>query len=147
MKKLALITLVILALTTVVINAHAAGTISTTFWGDGTLEAGKTGREHVTHANVSTGTVEKVIVKFTPIKIIHTKPRRLVVRLNGEKICRFGQRRLKSTVSCFAGDILPGDTLDSVLIFRAKSVGVDEWYYFVQHDGWWTDFGFSLTIK
>lgn len=148
MKKL-LVALMSVLFTVVFVftTVDASGTFSTTLWGNGTIDVRKSGTNHLTVENKSTETIKKVQFEIRPISLSHTKPTKIVVRINKRIVCQYEGRRLLKTNICRVGNLPKGSKVDIALSFRGVSTGLDEWLIYFNHDGWRTDYNFALTVK
>jgi hypothetical protein len=146
MRKIALsVVFAICILAVVAFPAKAVGSISTTLWGDGTIQAGRTGVDHVS-VQIISGVAEDVSVQIKAIDIDNTKPLNIVVILNGMEICRYSGKEIRVSPTCFIGNLNTGDTVDVAIKYHAIKPGLDEWIVSTTHDGWVTSADFALTI-
>lgn len=148
MKKLLFSLLAaVMCFTLLTTTASAMGLISTTLWGDGTIRVHRQGVEHVTVVNNDTVIIKDFKVVIKPVSIGHTTPQKIVITLNGRKICSYNSRQIMRTNTCVIGDLPSKGKVDIALTYKGKSKGLDEWVYYVYHDGWVTPVDFALTIK
>ena len=118
---------------------------STCLWGDGTVNLGTTGYNHVSiRVNKA---ISEAGIDSEPIKVASIAPESVSVTLNGRSVCTFGKVKVLESQKCALGRLKAGDIVDLVLKFRAVAPGMDEWNFPFRHDNNVTGNDLGLTVK